>query len=138
MIFFWQELEVAVMTWVQHGCNTIDWEYSSNLSLMSISSYVEYETGNRYPDVQFLIISLVLPNHQFSSWSSLCKRILRMFYFLFETFKFFLLHYLVNIHNTVAYFVQFCASMSLPYYYLPSSSTLNRIPFTVRNSAHKY
>ena len=26
--------------------NTIDWEYSSNLSLMSISSYVEYETGN--------------------------------------------------------------------------------------------
>ena len=28
--------------------NTIDWEYSSNLSLMSISSYVEYETGNIY------------------------------------------------------------------------------------------
>ena len=26
--------------------NTIDWEYSSNLSLMLISSYVEYETGN--------------------------------------------------------------------------------------------
>ena len=26
--------------------NTIDWEYSSNLSLMSISSYIEYETGN--------------------------------------------------------------------------------------------
>ena len=28
--------------------NTIDWEYSSNLSLMSISSYLEYETGNIY------------------------------------------------------------------------------------------
>ena len=28
--------------------NTIDWEYSSNLSLMSISSYVEYKTGNMY------------------------------------------------------------------------------------------
>ena len=28
--------------------NTIDWEYSSNLSLMSISSYVEYKTGNIY------------------------------------------------------------------------------------------
>ena len=27
---------------------SIDWEYSSNLSLMSISSYVEYETGNIY------------------------------------------------------------------------------------------
>ena len=26
--------------------NTIEWEYSSNLSLMSISSYVEYKTGN--------------------------------------------------------------------------------------------
>ena len=26
--------------------NNIDLEYSSNLSLMSISSYVEYETGN--------------------------------------------------------------------------------------------
>ena len=33
-------------TWMS---NTIDWEYSSNLSLMSISSYVEYETGNIYP-----------------------------------------------------------------------------------------
>ena len=32
-------------TWIS---NTIDWEYSSNLSLMSISSYVEYETGNIY------------------------------------------------------------------------------------------
>ena len=32
-------------TWMS---NTIDWEYSSNLSLMSISSYVEYETGNIY------------------------------------------------------------------------------------------
>ena len=30
-------------TWMS---NTIDWEYSSNLSLMSISSYVGYETGN--------------------------------------------------------------------------------------------
>ena len=30
-------------TWMS---NTIDWEYSSNLSLMSISSYVEYKTGN--------------------------------------------------------------------------------------------
>ena len=28
--------------------DTIDWEYSSKLSLMSISSYVEYETGNIY------------------------------------------------------------------------------------------
>ena len=32
-------------TWMS---NTIDWEYSSNLSLMSISSYIEYETGNIY------------------------------------------------------------------------------------------
>ena len=32
-------------TWMS---NTIDCEYSSNLSLMSISSYVEYETGNKY------------------------------------------------------------------------------------------
>ena len=31
--------------------NTIDWEYSSNLSLMSISSYVEYETGNMHSPV---------------------------------------------------------------------------------------
>ena len=30
-------------TWMS---NTIDWEYSFNLSLMSISSYVGYETGN--------------------------------------------------------------------------------------------
>ena len=32
--------------------NTIDWEYSSNLSLMSISSYVVHstkETGNMHP-----------------------------------------------------------------------------------------
>ena len=55
MIYFWQELEVVVnqitgrgdidlsTTWIS---NTIDWEYSSNLSLMSISSYVEYKTGN--------------------------------------------------------------------------------------------
>ena len=27
---------------------TVDWEYSSNLSLKSISSYVNYETGNIY------------------------------------------------------------------------------------------
>ena len=39
--YFWQELEVAVFV-----KKFIDWEYSSNLSLMSISSYVEYETGN--------------------------------------------------------------------------------------------
>ena len=39
MIYFWCELEVAVS-------NTIDWEYSSNLALMSISSYVEYKIGN--------------------------------------------------------------------------------------------
>ena len=32
-------------TWIS---NTIDWEYSSNLPLMSISSYVEYKTGNIY------------------------------------------------------------------------------------------
>ena len=31
--------------------NTIDWEYSSNLSLKSISSYVEYETGNIYGNI---------------------------------------------------------------------------------------
>ena len=32
-------------TWMS---TTIDLEYSSNLSLMSISSYVGYETGNMY------------------------------------------------------------------------------------------
>ena len=47
MIYFWQELEVAVIE-----RKFIDWEYSSNLSLMSISSYVEYETGNMH--VSFL------------------------------------------------------------------------------------
>ena len=57
LIYTRKELEVAIveesssvgelkMTWIS---STIDWEYSSNLSLMSISSYVVHstkETGN--------------------------------------------------------------------------------------------
>ena len=49
MIYFWLELEVAEIV-----RKFIDWEYSSNLSLMSISSYVEYETGNIYNSVSKL------------------------------------------------------------------------------------
>ena len=44
-------------TWMS---NTIDWEYSSNLSLMSISSYVGYETGNIYETKQVTTLQTVV------------------------------------------------------------------------------
>ena len=54
LIYSRYKLEVAV---VKESSNvrelkTIDWEYSSILSLMSISSYVEYETDSNFATLE--------------------------------------------------------------------------------------
>ena len=64
-------LKRLLKAWIS---NTIDWEYSSNLSLMSISSYVEYETGNIndvmniQPLLVFSQVNFFQPCHFVMSW----------------------------------------------------------------------